>query len=100
MLYRAQECPGCDVWGSIPCGSWSALQRLNVLLHGESYSQELAAKRRKSKQLLRNFLLLARQAKRMGGDVHFEWPAYNDGWKLPEIGSMIEEFGMEHLPAR
>ena len=37
--------PGCDLWASIPCGPWSALQHLNEARLGKEFKETLRKKR-------------------------------------------------------
>lgn len=34
-----KQFPGCDLWGSIPCGPWSQWQRVNKSQYGHSFAQ-------------------------------------------------------------
>ena len=45
---------GADLWGSIPCGSWSPWQKMCLHRYGSSYAKKLKAKRKTSKKLLAN----------------------------------------------
>ena len=41
--------------------------------------------------MVRNCVILAREVKRLGGTVSFEWPEGNMGWEQEAIQKMIEE---------
>ena len=45
--------------------------------------------------MFRNFRFLARVVVAHGGDVVFEWPAYNHLWKQSSVISMINELNMQ-----
>ena len=41
--------------------------------------------------MVRYFRLLAKEVRANGGDVHYEWPAYNEGWQQPEVVKLTTE---------
>ena len=70
----AKAHPGCNLWGSIPCKSWSSLQNLNLHMYGAPFAAKLAVQRRESLRMLKNFVALAKLIREGGGHVCFEWP--------------------------
>ena len=86
--------PGISLWGSLPCTVWSAWQFMSVKRHGEPYLAKLVERRARSLALLANFITVAREVRKHGGHVSFEWPRYATGWMRSEIINMISEFNM------
>ena len=69
-----------ELWGSIPCGPYSPLQRLNVATQGPDYLKVLDHKREETDLLVDRFTQLASIAVESGGTVSFEWPKSSLGW--------------------
>ena len=85
--------PGCDVFGSLPCTAGCSWWRVN---RSRGVGLEmLKIHRLKFRALIKNFVVLAREARLLGGDIHFEWPKTCDLWKDPEVQEMISEFQLE-----
>ncbi|CAE7029195.1 GIP [Symbiodinium natans] len=86
--------PGCDLWGSIPCGPWSQLQHLNIARLGNGFREKLRKKRQRSRRILKNFISVAEVVLAQGGHVSFEWPQGCSGWALPELTQFIQKHGL------
>ena len=71
-------------WFSLPCGPYSPIQ---ALFNEDTEEKKRRSKKRKrhSRKLIKNGLLLAREQIALGGEIGWEWPANNEGWKLPEV---------------
>lgn len=72
------------LWISLPCGPYSPIQHL----FNETTPEQQAAlllKKKRSRKLIRNALPLVRAQLEEGGQVCWEWPSNNGGWKLPEL---------------
>ena len=95
-LKIADENPGADLWGSLPCTAVSALQNGYVGRAGSQHWARLDNQRRNLKKMVENYILLGRRIKANGGDVHFEWPRNCHGWKMfPQLMMFFGEMGME-----
>ncbi len=90
-INTANANPGCDLWGSVPCTPWCRWHSINIGKLGPQFEEKLQAQRRKNLKIVRNFKILAKTRKENGGNIHFEWPAYNDGWQQPEVEKMLAE---------
>ena len=86
--------PGVSIWGSLPCTPWSMWQFMAVKRHGTPYLHKLHKRREESLALVANFIDLAREVRKHGGHVSFEWPKNATGWMRSELISMIAEFDM------
>ena len=95
-LKIAEDNPGADLWGSLPCTAVSALQNGYVGRAGSQHWAKLEAKRKNLKKMVDNYIQLGRRIKENGGDVHFEWPRNCHGWKMfPQLMMFFGEMGME-----
>ena len=95
-LKIADDNPGADLWGALPCTAISALQNGYVGRAGSQHWAKLDGKRKNLKKLVDNYILLGRRVKANGGDIHFEWPRNCHGWKLfPQLMMFFGEMGME-----
>ena len=81
-LKIAEDNPGADLWGSLPCTAVSALQNGYVGRAGSQHWAKLEAKRRNLKKMVENYIQLGRRIKENGGDVHFERPRNCHGWRI------------------
>ena len=61
--------PGISLWGSLPCIVWCSWQHMNVYKLGDPYRKQLMARRAASMRLFANFVKVAREVRRGGGDV-------------------------------
>ena len=86
--------PGCDLWGSLPCGPWSQWQTMNTSRYGTEFSDRLDVQRMRSRLMIKKFHRLAKVVIRNGGRVNFEWPRFCVGWATNEIKRMIKELEM------
>ena len=78
----ADDNPGADLWGSLPCTAVSALQNGYVGRAGSQHWARLDSQRRNLRKMVDNYIVLGRRIKANGGDVHFEWPRNCHGWKM------------------
>jgi hypothetical protein len=67
---------------------------MSVHRRGPNYAQRLENQRAESLALVANFVRLAREVRKHGGHVSFEWPRYATGWMRSEIINLISEFNM------
>ena len=86
--------PGISIWGSLPCTPWSMWQFMSIKRYGQKYLDKLSVKRKKSLELVANFVELAAEVREYGGHVSFEWPKNATGWMREEVISMILQFEM------
>ena len=86
--------PGCHLWISLPCTVWSTLQHLNVSIHGPEYAADLEKRRKHALKMLRYAIIAAREVRKNGGKVGFEWPTGALGWVTKECQQMIKELEM------
>ena len=93
MAYASTH-KGISLWGSLPCTPWSTWQYMAIHIHGDPYARKLNRQKAESLSLLANFVELAREVRKNGGHVSFEWPRHATGWMQPQVMSMITEFQM------
>ena len=84
LLKVIEQFPGCDLWGSIPCGPWSQWQNVNLHQYGKPFAKKLKKMRKHCRTILANYSL-CRQSPQSRGHVAFEWPKTCAGWDLPEL---------------
>ena len=77
--------PGADIFGSIPCGPWSAWQRLNKKQYGPKFIKKINKQRKVSMRILKNYIRCAEVVLKNGGRCAFEWPKDCEGWQIPEL---------------
>ncbi len=92
-MQTARQNPGADLWGSLRCTSWCRWHSMNISKLVSAFQDKLQAQRRKSLTTVRYFRLLAKEVRANGGDVHYEWPVYNEGWQQPEVVKLTTELG-------
>ena len=85
LLKVMEQFPGCDLWGSIPCGPWSQWQNVNLHQYGKPFAKKLKKMRKHSRKILANYIRCADKVLSQGGHVAFEWPKTCAGWDLPEL---------------
>ena len=90
-----EDNPGCDLWGSIPCGPWSTWQYVNLSIHGAEFASHLNDLRRNSQVMFAAFLRASRAVRRGGGRVAFEWPRHCLGWKQPFMQRFLADPDVE-----
>ncbi len=85
------------LFASLPCTWGSTMQ--NLWKHrGRSnpkYQRRMADLLLQLRQLMANFVILAKAVMDKRGDIVFEWPAYNRLWKQPETMAMVREFKLD-----
>ena len=77
------------LWGSIPCTVWSLWQEMSIHKYGAKYAAKLAARRLRSRTMLRHFIRSAEIVIQQNGIVAFEWPRHCKGWILRELQEFI-----------
>ena len=91
---RAQHQERINLFGSIPCGPFSALQNLNLHIQGERFQGYLQDERGKSLELVRRFHHLSKLAVQSGGSTSFEWPKNCQGWREPTVLNYVMDFNL------
>ena len=86
--------PGCDLWGSLPCGPWSQWQAMCLNRQGDEYAKRLDVQRMRSRLMIRKFLRLAKVVVKHGGRVSYEWPRHCVGWATNEVKHMLQQLDM------
>ena len=74
------------IWVSLPCEATSQAQGLNELTEDGWWKSQ--RRKRRSRKLARIATVLLQEYINDGGEVAWEWPTGNGGWKFPDI----EEF--------
>ena len=85
-----KQFPGADIFGSIPCDSWSVWQRVNCKRYGKKFQKKLEKHGEKSLKILGNYIRCAEVILANGGHCAFEWPKGCKGWKIPELLQFIK----------
>eukprot|EP00973_Karenia_brevis_P081544 11303456-Karenia_brevis.AAC.1 len=62
---------------------------MSIHRYGRRYARRLRLARAKSRVLLANFIWIAEEILKNGGEVSCEWPRYCTGWMLPELVDFI-----------
>ena len=91
LIEIVDQNPGCDLWGSIPCGPWSTWQYVNLSQYGPEFAVELNEARRTSMVMFAAFLRVAKRVRFKGGRIAFEWPRHCLGWKQPFMRRLIDD---------
>ena len=91
LIEIVDQNPGCDLWGSIPCGPWSTWQYVNLSQYGPEFAVELNEARRTSMVMFAAFLRIAKRVRLKGGRIAFEWPRHCLGWKQPFMRRRIDD---------
>ena len=78
------------MWGS----PW---QEVNLVRSPDTQKQKMQEHIGKFRTLFRLFRILARVVAHLGGDVLFEWPAYNKLWSQPLVIHMINELNLQRV---
>ena len=73
------------LWGSLPCTAWSTYAELNMRKLGPRFRTKVQEERKRSRRLIKSFIVLANAVTKTGGTWSFEWPTNATGWKLPEL---------------
>ncbi len=81
-----------DVWISTRCGPFCQIQSSNQ--RTPKQVKELAQKQADVMIEYRNAMKVARLQKKLGGQVHWEWPSYCEARRLDEIRQFMEELDM------
>ena len=84
LLDFVKDHPGISLWGSLPCTAWCSWQHMSVYKHGEAYEKKLRGRRAASMRLFSDFVRVATEVRKGGGDVSFEW---QDGLSHKSPGS-------------
>ena len=82
------------LWGSIPCTVWSMWQEMAVHRFGAKYAAKLAARRLRSRVMLKHFIRSAEIVINKGGLIAFEWPRHCKGWLLKELQNFITKHNL------
>ena len=61
LIEIVDQNPGCDLWGSMPCGPWSTWQYVNLSQYGPEFAVELNEARRTSMVMFAAFLRVAKR---------------------------------------
>ena len=91
LIEIVDQNPGCDLWGSIPCGPWSTWQYDNLSQYGPEFAVELNEARRTSMVMFAAFLRVAKRVRSKGGRIAFEWPRHCLGWKQPFMRRLLDD---------
>lgn len=94
MLQELQAGHCVFVWFSLPCQPWCSWQRINA---GPTKNDEQRDRIRKDRVHSRRMIALASSVvtdllPRFPGKIHmaWEWPRYCDGWRLPELATLVK----------
>ena len=85
------------MWFSLPCGATSGIQNLNK--GTPEKAEKLRQKVKKSRKMIRNGKILARDQIARGGHIGWEWPRTNDAWNFPEVKEFfrwLQKLGILH----
>ena len=67
-------------WGSVPCTARCSFQKCNVIKHGNRFAKSFEIRRRASRRLVHNFILLSEIILgRNKSECCFEWPRFCSG---------------------
>ena len=91
LIETVDQNPGCDLWGSIPCGPWSTWQYVNLSQYGPEFAVELNEARRTSMVMFAAYLRVAKRVRFKGGRIAFEWPRHCLGWKQPFMRRLLDD---------
>ena len=91
LIKIVRENPKCDLWSSIPCGSWSTWQHVNLSRYGPEFASELNEARRQSQAMFAAFIRVSREIRRGGGRIAFEWPRHCLGWSQPFMKRFLND---------
>lgn len=80
------------VWLSPDCGPFSPLQRCNQ--RNEQQKQALHEKRQYAIRMYEGAAIVARQAFLLGCEVHWEFAARCDAWRLPVIQDLVTDLDL------
>ena len=80
---------GADLWVSLPCSPWSAMQELNLHRLGEAFTSNLQAQQDRSQYMLELALQVAEYVVLHHGRLVFEWPEHCKGWRLPQLQQFL-----------
>lgn len=78
------------VWFSLPCGPYSPIQEL---FNEDTPEKKKRSEERKSRsrRMISHGLEAADAQLRQGGDIAWEWPRDNRGWRLPRVERFFEQ---------
>lgn len=77
-------------WFSLPCGPYSPIQTL-FNENTEEKLQKSLDRKKKSRHLIYNGLELAEYQLELGGELAWEWPLTNLGWRLKRVRKFFEK---------
>ena len=83
------------VWAALPCTGGSPWQNINRRY--ESARKKIEKHLETFYKLADNFLKVAREVVKRGGDLSFEWPSGCSLWKTQVVQTMLEEFAMNRV---
>ena len=83
------------IWVSYPCGPTSPIQHLNEIT--DDGWRKSMKRRQRHRRLLKAGNDILEDYANAGGNVAWEWPRYNEGWKLSEVRTFWNKFDyMDH----
>ena len=83
------------LWISCTCGPFCPLQRLNR--RNPQQIANLEEKQRKARFQYQGAMEVAREGKKYGTQVHWEFSEKSEAWKLPEVQDFIAHMQMEKV---
>ena len=97
LLDFVRKHPGCHIHASIPCTAWTNVQNLNIAQHGEPFKAYLKRIKHISLTMFGRFLTVAREVRKYGGKISYEWPPTVSGWKEPLVVRGLTELGLDGI---
>ena len=93
------ESPAITLWASIPCTGGSSWQYINELFYYKTGNKKALKRLRGLRTLFRrlwlNFVIIAKEVIKTGGNICIEWPLRCLYWKDPHVNQFVEQCSLD-----